>query len=180
MQLLWYGHPMQIIRNIVLIGFMGVGKGSLARALVRETGRFSVDTDDLIESMQNRKIKDIFKQDGESYFRELERATANWLEQSVSNCIISTGGGFHTVDNLNQIGTVVYLKSDFNTIINKILSHPKADRKIAKRPLLKDQKQARILLQQREPVYTAKADITIEVAGRTTRDILQELLTKVA
>jgi shikimate kinase len=164
------------IRNIVLVGFMGVGKGSLARALVRETGRFAVDTDDLIESMENRKIKDIFQEDGEEYFRALEVRTAEWLEQNVSNCIISTGGGFHAVDNLNQIGIVVYLKSDFDTIINKILSHPKAARKIEKRPLLKDQEQARLLLQKREPEYSAKADITIDVAGRKTGEILKELL----
>jgi shikimate kinase len=164
------------IRNIILVGFMGVGKGSLARALVRETGRFAVDTDDLIESMENRKIKDIFQEDGEQYFRDLEVRTAEWLEQSVSNCIISTGGGFHDVENLNRIGTVVYLKSDFDTIINKIMSHPKAARKIEKRPLLKDQEKARILLQNREPVYSAKADITIDVTGRKTGEILRELL----
>jgi shikimate kinase len=164
------------IRNIVLVGFMGVGKGSLARALVKETGRFAVDTDDLIESMENRKIKDIFQEDGEAYFRALEVRTAEWLEQSVSNCIISTGGGFHDVDNLNRIGTVVYLKSDFDTIINKILSHPNAARKIEKRPLLKDQEQARLLLHKREPVYAPKADITIDVAGRKTAEILRELL----
>ncbi len=169
-------HLMKNIRNIVLVGFMGVGKGSLARALVKETGRFAVDTDDLIESMENRRIKDIFKEDGEEYFRALEVQVAEWLEQSVSNCIISTGGGFHVVDNLNRIGTVVYLKSDFDTIINKMMSHPKATKKINKRPLLKDPKKARILLQKREPVYAGKADITIDVTGRKTGDILRELL----
>ncbi len=167
---------MKDIRNIVLVGFMGVGKGSLARTLVKKTGRFAVDTDDLIESMENRKIKEIFKKDGEEYFRALEMRTAEWLEHNVSNCIISTGGGFHAVDNLNRIGTVIYLQSDFDTIINKILSHPKATRKIKKRPLLKDTEQARALLQKRIPEYEAKADITINVAGRKTGDIAKELL----
>ncbi|MCW5204049.1 shikimate kinase, partial [Desulfobulbus sp. US4] len=45
--------------NIILIGFMGVGKGRTARALAEQTSRFAVDTDDLIESMVNLKIRDI-------------------------------------------------------------------------------------------------------------------------
>ena len=45
--------------NIILIGFMGVGKGTVARALVKKSNMFAIDTDDLIESMENRKIKKI-------------------------------------------------------------------------------------------------------------------------
>lgn len=59
--------------NIILIGFMGVGKGTIARALVKESSMFAIDTDDLIESMENRKIKKIFASDGEPYFRNLEK-----------------------------------------------------------------------------------------------------------
>jgi shikimate kinase len=166
--------------NIVLIGFMGVGKGSLARALVRETGMYSVDTDDLIESLENRKIKDIFKKDGEEYFRALEKRTAEWLEVSVSDCIISTGGGFHAVDNLNRIGTVVYLESDFDAIISKITGHHNSEKKIKKRPLLKDLDKARVLFNTRAPVYKRKADITVNVTNRPTSAIVDELLAKLA
>ena len=59
--------------NLILIGFMGVGKGRIARSLVEKTGMFAIDTDDLIESMLNMKIRKIFKQHGERYFRELEQ-----------------------------------------------------------------------------------------------------------
>ena len=47
--------------NIILIGFMGVGKGTVARALVKKSDMFAIDTDDLIESMENRKIKKMEK-----------------------------------------------------------------------------------------------------------------------
>jgi shikimate kinase len=157
---------------------MGVGKGSLARALVKETGMFSVDTDDLIESLENRKIKEIFKTDGEKYFRKLEKRTAEWLESNVSDCIISTGGGFHAVENLNRIGTVVYLESDFDTIIHKIKGHRNSKKKIEKRPLLKDLDKARELLETRIPVYEEKADITINVRERSTDSLVEELLAK--
>ena len=103
---------------------MGVGKGTVARALVKKSGMFAIDTDDLIESMENRKIKKIFEDEGEPYFRNLEKKTALWLEKNVSNTIISTGGGFYKQENLNKIGKVVYLKSSFQGIKpNKLHLH---------------------------------------------------------
>ena len=80
--------------NIILIGFMGVGKGTVARAIFRELGKFSIDTDDIIESITKKKIKDIFEDSGEAYFRDLEKQCSVWLEQSIDNTIISTGGAF--------------------------------------------------------------------------------------
>jgi len=76
------------------MGFMGVGKGSLARELAKKTKRIAIDTDDLIESMENQKIKKIFEQEGEAYFRECEKKISRWLKKSVSDTIISIGGGF--------------------------------------------------------------------------------------
>ncbi|NOR10557.1 MAG: shikimate kinase, partial [Desulfovibrionaceae bacterium] len=140
---------------------MGVGKGIIARALVEKTGMYAVDTDDMIESLENRKIRKIFKEDGELYFRNLEKKTADWLEKNVHNCIISTGGGFYKVDNLNKIGTVVYLQSSFGAIVKKIFNHPNAKKKIKKRPLLKNQDEARKLFEQRKSEYSSKADITL-------------------
>ncbi|MGZ5208062.1 MAG: shikimate kinase, partial [Sulfuricurvum sp.] len=61
------------MKNIVLIGFMGVGKGSVARAMVKRSRLVAIDTDDIIESMENRAIKEIFASEGEAYFRSLER-----------------------------------------------------------------------------------------------------------
>ena len=110
--------------NIILIGFMGVGKGTVARAMVKESSMYAIDTDDLIESMENRAIKKIFANDGEAYFRNLEKKTALWLESSVDNTIISTGGGFYRQENLKNIGTVIYLKSSFDGILKRIKKAP--------------------------------------------------------
>ena len=162
--------------NIVLIGFMGVGKGIIARALVEKTGMYAVDTDDMIESLENRKIRKIFKEDGEPYFRNVEKKTADWLEKNVNNCIISTGGGFYKVDNLNKIGTVVYLQSSFEAIVEKIFNHPNAKKKIKKRPLLKNQDEARKLFEQRKSEYATKADITLSMEDKETEELVAELL----
>ena len=47
------------MNNIILIGFMGVGKGSVAREVIKHSDYIAMDTDDLIESMENRRIKNI-------------------------------------------------------------------------------------------------------------------------
>ncbi len=165
--------------NILLIGFMGVGKGRLARELAERTGFYAIDTDDLIESFENRKIKKIFRDDGEAVFRTLEQKTATWLERYVTNTIISTGGGFFVVKNLREIGTVVFLQSAFEPIVDKIMNHPKAKKKIKKRPLFQDTDQAKLLFEKRQPLYASCADITINVEGKSTEDIAGEIMGKV-
>lgn len=169
---------MQPTSNIVLIGFMGVGKGSLARELAEATGFFAVDSDDLIESLENRKIKKIFKDEGEPYFRTLEKKVAAWFERHVSQTIISTGGGFFAVENLKRIGTVVFLDADFESILETILNHPQGAKKLKKRPLFQDSEQARELFDRRRPLYMAKADVIIKVAGKTVREIGLEVRQK--
>jgi shikimate kinase len=124
------------MKNIVLVGFMGVGKGSVARELIAHSDYLAIDTDDLIESMQNRKIKEIFEVEGEPYFRALEKSMAIWLQDNVRNTLISTGGGFYKQKNLNKIGIVVFLDSPFEAIIKRIEEHPNAQKKLKKRPLL--------------------------------------------
>ncbi|WP_128985341.1 shikimate kinase [Arcobacter cloacae] len=162
--------------NIILIGFMGVGKGTVARAIVEKSGMYAIDTDDLIESMENRKIKKIFEKEGESYFRELEKKTALWLENNVKGTLISTGGGFYKQENLKKIGKVVYLKSSFKGILDRINSAPNAKNKLRKRPLLKDLKAATKLFNERAPLYESVADIVVDVEKKDIKLIVKEIL----
>jgi shikimate kinase len=167
------------MKNIVLIGFMGVGKGSVAREIVRQSGIIALDTDDVIESMENRKIKKIFAKEGEEYFRSLERKVAQWLQDEVSGTLISTGGGFFKVPNLSEIGTVVYLSAPFETIYQRIKSHPNAKSKLRKRPLFQDIAKAKKLYAERAPLYKQAADIVIDVDGKDVDEIAREILEKV-
>ena len=155
---------------------MGVGKGTIARSLIQKTKCMGLDTDDIIESMENRKIKDIFASDGEAYFRKCEKKTAKWLEKSVKNAVISTGGGFFKVDNLEKIGTVIYLKSSFEGILKRLQEHENANLKLAKRPLLSDLKKAKALFDERSPLYEAKADIIIDVEERKIKEIVKDII----
>lgn len=167
------------MKNIILIGFMGVGKGSVAREVVRMSDYIAIDTDDLIESMENKSIKKIFAEEGETHFRALETKVSNWLKGSVNNTLISTGGGFYKQKNLKDIGIVVLLDSPFKEILKRINNHPNAVRKLKKRPLLGDLKKAKELYDERLPEYLELADIVIDVTNKSAMDCSKELLKKV-
>lgn len=162
--------------NVILIGFMGVGKGRTARELASLTGRFAVDTDDMIESMVKMKIRKIFASHGEPAFRELEKRTATWLEDNVTDTIVSTGGGFFMVDNITQVGHVIYLHSRVEHIIAAMKKHPNAEKKFKKRPLLQDLEQAKALYKQRLPLYREVADHEIVVENKTTEAVAKEIV----
>lgn len=162
-------------KNIVLIGFMGVGKGQVARSIAEQSSMFAVDCDDLIESMTNEKIKKIFANEGEAHFRKLERRCAKWLCESVSSTVISTGGGFLKVPNLAKIGKIVYLHADFHYILDKIMSHPNAKKKIKKRPLLQDMKSAEKLYLERLPLYKDVANLIVDVTNKSASQVAEEI-----
>ncbi|WP_228568292.1 shikimate kinase [Campylobacter sputorum] len=163
--------------NIILIGFMGVGKGTVARALYEETGLFAIDCDDMIQSIANMKIKKIFEKFGEEHFRKLEKNLANFLLNGVDNAIISTGGGFYKVENLNELGTVVYLKAEFDYIIKRLENSKNASAKFKKRPLLLNLQNAKKIHQERDPLYEAKADFVVNVENKTPKEIVKEIKT---
>ncbi|NPA29071.1 MAG: shikimate kinase [Epsilonproteobacteria bacterium] len=166
--------------NLVFIGFMGVGKGSLARELTKLTPNlYGLDTDDLIESFTNTKIKKIFATAGEAAFRALEQKTADWLAQNVQNAVISTGGGFYKVNNLHAIGTVIYLKADFEWIYRRITTAHNAKKKLKKRPLFQEYEKAKALYLSRQEGYEKAADIVIEMQSAPIEEIAQNLLERV-
>ena len=167
------------MKNIIFIGFMGVGKGSVAREVIKHSDYIAIDTDDLIESMENRRIKKIFEEEGEPYFRKLEKDISLWLEKSVKNTLISTGGGFYKVKNLKKIGIIVLLDSPFDAIIQRIKEHPNAEKKLKKRPLLQDLKKAKELYNERRPEYLELADIVVDVTNKSAIDCTKEILKKV-
>jgi shikimate kinase len=164
-------------RNVVLIGFMGVGKGTTARAFSKRFNRYSIDTDDLIESLENRSIKKIFERDGEEYFRYLEQKTANWIEKCVDNTLISCGGGFYKVKNIKTLGKVVLLDARFEWIYNRLKSATNGERKLAKRPLFSRPKDAQKLYRERRKDYLSIADTIIDVENSSLDEVLNRLYT---
>ena len=101
---------------------MGAGKTTVGIELAKKLSYKLIDTDQSIENDQSRKIKDIFSEDGEPFFRNLETLKLKELINE-ENAIISTGGGIILKDEnrsiLNDLFTI-YLKADFENIFNRI------------------------------------------------------------
>ena len=162
-------------KNIILIGFMGVGKGTTARAYAEKYKCFNIDTDDLIESKTNQKIKTIFNEKGEKYFRALEQECADWIESSVDNSLISCGGGFYKVNNLKKLGTVVLLDASYEWIYNRLSTAENAKSKLKKRPLFSEPEKAKKLYAEREKAYKELADVVINVEQSSLKGIIKEI-----
>ncbi|MBN2683243.1 MAG: shikimate kinase [Bacteroidales bacterium] len=111
--------------KIFLIGFMGSGKTTTGKKLAKILNFDFYDLDQMIEQDENKTIDSIFEEDGEEKFRWLER---NALKKSIitlSNSIISTGGGtpcfVNNMDLMNKSGITVYLELDEKSILNRLL-----------------------------------------------------------
>ena len=118
--------------NVVLVGFMGAGKSMCGRVFARRSGRCFVETDDMIVASDGRSIPDIFRQDGEEKFRQLEAEALDALRLKTGN-VIATGGGLPCregrMETLKSLGTVVWLDGDFRDL------HERASR-TGDRPML--------------------------------------------
>lgn len=142
---------------------MGVGKGTTARAFSKKYGTYIIDTDDLIESKENKEVKKIFEKKGEAYFRKQEQKTADWIESCVQGTMISCGGGFYKVKNLKKLGTIVLLDASFEWIHNRLKTAKNSESKLAKRPLFAREKEAKKLYSEREKAYRELADVVVDV-----------------
>src|ERR1051325_11166969 len=151
--------PPRNLHNVALIGFMGTGKSSVGR-LVADGLHFTfLDTDRVIEARAGKTIREIFEQEGEPAFRELERRIVEELARR-NKTVISTGGGLPANEaNLASLKThalVVCLWASRETIFERVRGQNH-------RPLLNDPDplgQIRRLLTEREPYYR-QADVLV-------------------
>ena len=155
--------------NLIMIGFMGVGKTTIGRKLAKRLGYHFLDMDEQIENKQKCSISEIFENRGEEYFRQLEVKLLLKLS-SVQNTVISTGGGAVATegnfDLMKKYGTVVYLKTSFEDIIERV-------KRSHHRPLLQTEDlEQRIheLLEKRIPLYE-QADHIIETKNLSPQRI---------
>ncbi len=143
-------------RNLVLIGMAGSGKSVIGRIAAKILNRQFVDTDAEIERLAGKSIPQIFKDSGEEYFRELERAVVEnvCIRQGI---VISTGGGAvldeRNVFMMKANGVCYMIQRDADKLATK------------DRPLSPDAESAAKLYEERKPVYLAAADVVVDNDG---------------
>ena len=135
--------------KIFLIGFMGSGKTYWGKAWSQQSGLTFIDVDDIVENEQEKTIAQIFAEDGEDHFRNLETtALRSFVDKE--DLIIATGGGTACFNDnmkwMNENGTSIYLQSSPQKILERLTSETQ------KRPLIKDLSNEELLFYIREKI----------------------------
>lgn len=164
-------------KNIFLIGFMGVGKSSVAQTLCKRLGMVRVEMDEEIVRQQDMAISDIFDEYGENYFRRLE---TDLLENIANNTlqVVSCGGGAvlkeKNVSIMKECGTIVLLTAEPETIYDRV----KDD---SSRPLLNGNMSIPYiceLMEERQWRYEAAADVIVATDNKDVEEIVDKICRK--
>ena len=161
--------------NIFLIGFMGAGKSTVARAMKKHYGMRLIEMDEQIEYQEKMSVPKIFEVHGEPYFRKLETDLLEGLS-SQENTVVSCGGGVPmracNVEAMRKSGKVIYLSTSPQQIYERVkTSH--------NRPLLEGNMNVEYisdLLSQRLPKYLEAADAVVSTDGKSVEDICKEII----
>jgi shikimate kinase len=156
---------------------MGAGKTTLGKVLAETLSIPFYDTDSLIEHHTNSSISSIFLNNGESYFRNLEKETIENLPKN-SSYVLAVGGGLPCFNNLMEIlktlGTTVYLKHDVTTLSKRLTNHAE------ERPLVAEMSGDALVsyiqekVEEREMVYK-KAQLILEQEEQNIDSIIHRL-----
>lgn len=161
----------RLTRPVFFVGFMGAGKTSVSRKLARQLGLAAVDMDTFIERQEEKKVSEIFEEQGEEGFRAIETQVLAELA-SREPALIGCGGGVILAEQNREIlkrdGFVVFLKVTAVEARGRISD-------LSTRPLFNDVDEAIKRNQDRLPLYEEVADIVIDTAGKSVGSIAYEV-----
>lgn len=158
--------------NIIITGFMGTGKTTVAEMVAQQLGKDLLSIDDLIVEAAGKSIPQIFAEDGEATFRQIE---AHVCRQAVdgSGRVISTGGGTLINDDTRAYclahGLVICLNANFNELVVRLGTTD------ASRPLFQNPAQAEALYMKRKPIYDSLPH-QVDTTNRTPEQVTQEII----
>ncbi len=166
--------------NIVLIGFRGTGKSTVGKLLASRLKRDFVDTDVYIEKNTGRTIKEIFAQEGEEGFRNIEADTIAEISK-MENMVIAAGGGVvlknENIRNLKGNGYLILLEAAPGVIYERIKQDEKTTQQ---RPALTNKKpyeEIEHLITQRQRLYENAAGYKIDTSCITCEEIVEKIVT---
>ena len=158
-------------RNFTLIGMPASGKSTIGVLLAKRLGYSFVDVDIVIQEKEGRLLKEIIAQEGTEGFMAVENRINASLEAEHS--VIAPGGsviyGKEAMEHLREISTVVYLKLSYEEVEKRLGNL--ADRGVA----IREGMTLLDLYNERIPYYERYAHITVEEAGKTAGDVVDEL-----
>jgi len=162
--------------NVVLIGYRGTGKTVVGKKLAEVLHKKLIRMDELITEKAGMSIPEIVERYGWGRFRDLESEVAEEVGK-MDDCVIDTGGGVvlreRNIRNLREKGTIILLKSDVKTIIERI----KDDRR---RPSLTGKKsfteEVAEVLEQRRKKYEDAADYAIDTSRLTVDKAVDKII----
>lgn len=167
--------------SLVLIGYRGTGKTTVARELARRLGWEAVDADVELERRASKSIAVIFAEQGEPAFRDLESQVIADLSQRECIVLAAGGGAVLRPENraaLRRAGTVVWLTANLDTILARIEADAAT---AARRPNLTafgGRSEVVALLAQRTPWYQSCADFEVDTVGKTPAEIADEIVAR--
>lgn len=166
------------MKNIYLIGFMGAGKSTVAKELVKASKADGVEMDQLIEEQQKMAITEIFEKYGENHFRDLETELLKSFAGK-ENLVVSCGGGSVLRDEntalMKENGCIVLLTATPETIYERV-------RYSTNRPILNGNMNVEYiagLMEKRRERYETVADIRVATDGKKIKEICDEILAKI-
>lgn len=160
--------------RVVLVGFMAAGKSTVGRRLARRTGYGFVDLDRVVEELAGRPVPEIFREEGEAAFREMEARATRELDDR-REVVVAAGGGWMARPELRDrwTGAVrVWLRVSPEEAVRRL------EGSLASRPKLDPADPvaaARRLLERRRGDY-ARAEVAVDTAGRTPEEVAREVL----
>lgn len=165
---------------LFLVGYMGCGKSSLGRKIAKRAEMRFVDMDSVIEEREGASVGDIFRYEGEEYFRGKERELIEEVALAADDVVVSTGGGVPTwqdnMSRMNEIGVVVYLRRTAERIASRLSPHGRQ-----KRPKLRglnDEELVRFMrenMAEREPFYS-QARYCIDCDNLSDEELIEKIV----
>ncbi len=168
---------------VILLGYMGSGKSTVANAIGAQTGWPVIDLDAVIEARVGQSIPTIFSEKGELYFRKQEREALQEVLMRRDSFVLATGGGtpcyYDNIEVMNQHGHTFFLQGSVGTLAERLRSSA------TQRPLLNglsEEEQSEFIakhLFERNTFYQ-QAQHTLSVNGKSPETIAAEIVAKLA
>jgi shikimate kinase len=164
-------------RHLVLIGLMGAGKTTVGERCAERLDRPFVDTDDVVEAVARRSVRELFAEAGEAKFRELERDAVRDATASPAPSVIACGGGAvldpENRRRLRETGTVVWLRAA-PTVLAERVGADGVDRPLlAPRGAVATLERLAVV---RAAAYEAVADATVDTDHRTVDEVVDAVI----